>query len=135
MFNADTFKEMFATEDDWKAFFRMMFDYHIERLNSHEAFENHMGELDVVFRRMADARYEAEGEAWKAWRKSADYNRYVLELEQADESIRQYNSWLARRYTDRKLIHSDDDRFEKTVPTSYGTKKQVNDDFCEVQMA
>lgn len=132
MFDAEVFKSLFQSEDDWKAFYRMMFDYHMERLNSHSAFENQTGELDILFRRMADARYEAEGEAWKKWQKTANREQFALELEQADQSIRQYNTWLARRYTDRKLLHADfDERFEKTVPTAYGTKKWVNDDFCE----
>ena len=130
MFDAEVFKRLFQSEDDWKAFYKMMFDYHTERLNDHSAFENQTGELDMLFRRMADVRYEAEGEAWKKWQKTANREQYALELEQADESIRQYNTWLARKYTDRKLIHDSMEygEFTKSVPTIGGEKKWVNDD-------
>lgn len=137
MFSADGFKKMFQTDDDWKAFYQMVYDAKLSELNSHKAFENVPGKTEAFFRRMADARYEAEGEAWKAWRRTANYKQFARELEWADASIREYEGWLERKYEDRKLIHSDEEtKFEKSRLTANGTKELVNDDICsEVKTA
>lgn len=131
MFDTEVFKSLFQSEDDWKSFYKMMFDYHMGRLRSHEAFELSKGELDVLFRRMADARYEAEGEAYKKWVKSADYRRYSQDMiDRAFREVSEYDRWLARKYTDRKLIHDSLEygEFTKPVPTIGGEEKWVNDD-------
>lgn len=131
-FNADVFKSLFQTDEDWQGFFKMVFFDQMEKLKKHKPLEIEPSEgLDLIFRRMADARYEAQGEAYKKWVKSADYKAYSQELvDRAMHEVSEYDRWLARKYTDRKLIHDSMEygEFTKPVPTIGGEEKWVNDD-------
>ena len=133
MFDAEVFKSLFKTEEDWRAFFKMVFDEKLASLNDHDGLlEYEKRELTAVFYRMSSTRYEAEGEATKHWLKTPESRRYERELvERAMQDASDYDRWLARKYDDRKLIHTDYNpygEFQKPEITAGGNVKFVNDD-------
>lgn len=109
MFDAEVFKQMFQSEEDWQAFFRMVYDDETERLKAGEDFlEGEKKGLKLIFRRLNDHRYEAMGEATKDFVRSADFEKQSRELvEKAFRDVSDYDRWLDRKYADRKLIHTD----------------------------
>lgn len=132
-FNRETFLSLFETEEDWKGFFQMVFDDEMERLLAHEDFlEGEKRGLKLIFRRISDHRYEAMGEAYKAWLMSADFEKESRDLvERAFKEVSVYDSWLNRKYDDRKLIHTNYNpygEFQKPETTAGGNVKFVNDD-------
>ena len=135
-FSAEVFKSLFQTEEDWKGFYQMVYEDELRRLYEHEnMIEGEKKGLKLIFRRISDHRYEAYGEANKAWSASDDARKYALQLEAADKSIKMYNDWLNRKYTDRKLIHTDWNpygEFQKPEMTAGGNKKWVNADVEEI---
>lgn len=133
MFYAEVFKQMFKTEDDWKAFYQMVYDDETERLKAGEDFlEGEKKGLKLIFRRLNDHRYEAMGEATKDFTRTADFENQSRELvERAFRDVSDYDRWLARKYDDRKLIHTDYNpygEFQKPETTAGGNVKFINDD-------
>ena len=136
-FNADVFKSLFQTEDDWRAFYKMVYDDETERLRANEDFlEGEKKGLKLIFRRLNDHCYEAMGEAEKAFMKSPEFEKQSRELvEKAFHDVSAYDRWLARKYDDRKLIHSDFNpygEFQKPELTAGGNTKWVNADVEEI---
>lgn len=133
MFDAEVFKQMFQTEEDWRAFYKMVFDEKLASLNDHDGLlEYEKREITAIFYRMNSTRYEAEGEATKHWLKTPESRSYERELvERAVQDVSDYDRWLDRKYEDRKLIHSDFNpygEFQKPETTAGGNIKFVNDD-------
>ena len=133
MFDAEVFKSLFKTEEDWREFFKMVFDEKLASLNDHDGLlEYEKRELTAVFYRMNSTRYEAEGEATKHWLKTPESRKYERELvERAMQDVSDYDRWLDRKYDDRKLIHTDYNpygEFQKPEITAGGNVKFVNDD-------
>lgn len=133
MFDANGFKQMFQTEEDWKAFYQMVYDDETERLKASEDFlEGEKKGLKLIFRRLNDHRYEAMGEATKDFMQTAEFKKQSRELvERAFRDVSDYDRWLDRKYEDRKLIHSDFNpygEFQKPETTAGGNTKWVNDD-------
>ena len=54
----------------------------------------------------------------------------AVKIIRAMHEVSEYDRWLARKYTDRKLIHDSLEygEFTKSVPTIGGEEKWVNDD-------
>lgn len=133
MFDAGVFKSLFQTEEDWRAFFKMVFDEKLASLNDHDSLLEYEGrELIAVFYRMSSTRYEAEGEAAKHWLKTPESRSYERELvERAMQDVSDYDRWLDRKYENRKLIHSDFNpygEFQKPETTAGGNTRWINDD-------
>lgn len=137
MFDAEVFKSLFETEDDWKAFYKMVYDDEMERLKANEDFlEGEKKGLKLIFRRLDDHQYEAMGEANKDFMKSPEFERQSRELvEKAFRDVSDYDRWLARKYDDRKLIHTDYNpygEFQKPETTAGGNTVWKNADIEEI---
>lgn len=133
MFDAEVFKQMFLSEDDWRAFYKMVYDDETERLKANEDFlEGEKKGLKLIFRRINDHRYEAMGEATKDFMQTAEFKKQSRELvEKAFRDVSDYDKWLARKYDDRKLIHTGYNpygEFQKPEKTAGGNTKWINDD-------
>ena len=133
MFSCEAFLTLFQTEEDWKAFYKMMFDEKLASLNDHDSLlEYEKRELTAVFYRISSTRYEAEGEAAKHWLKTPESRRYERELvERAMQDVSDYDRWLERKYADRKLIHTNWNpygEFQKPEITPGGNTVWKNDD-------
>lgn len=109
MFNREAFLNLFQTEEDWREFYKMVFDEKLASLNDHDGLlEYEKRELTAIFFRMSSTRYEAEGEATKHWLKTPESKSYERELvERAMQDVSEYDRWLDRKYADRRLIHTD----------------------------
>lgn len=133
MFNREAFLNLFQTEEDWRAFFKMVFDEKLASINDHDGLlEYEKRELTAIFYRMSSVRYEAEGEATKHWLKTPESKSYERELvERAMQDVSEYDRWLDRKYSDRKLIHTDYNpygEFQKPEITPGGNTAWKNDD-------
>lgn len=108
MFDREAFLNLFQTEEDWREFYKMVFDEKLASLNDHDGLlEYEKRELTAIFFRISSVRYEAEGEATKHWLKTPESRRYERELvERAMKDVSEYDRWLDRKYADRKLIHT-----------------------------
>lgn len=137
MFNREAFLNLFQTEDDWRAFYKMVFDEKLASLNDHDILlEYEKRELTAVLYRMSSTRYEAEGEATKHWLKTPESRRYERELvERAMQDVSDYDRWLDRKYAARRLIHTNWNpygEFQKPETTVGGNVVYKNSDIDEV---
>lgn len=133
MFNREAFLSLFQTEEDWRAFYKMVFDEKIDSLNKDDGLiEYEKRTLIRIMYRINDTWYEAEGEADKYWLTTDECKAVDRKyLEMALRDVSEYDHWLSLKYANRKLIHTDWNpygEFQKPETTAGGNTVWKNDD-------